>query len=175
MRVCVSAFSCCCCLHGVCVCACIFVCVFSLGNRQVPLQSQTAGWSPQSLTPWYPAEGDAPPVVCWSPGLSCQSPYDTAEREREGERKREREREVSEKSKSRYLHVTTEQRQIFSSSWYFLSSVRTWHISNALERHLNFTTDAPKTRLACAAWSRMITEDSQLKFPIILCKPPKND
>lgn len=62
------------------MCECVF---FSLGNRQVPLQSQTAGCSPQSLTPWYPAEEDVPPVVCWSPGLSCQSPYDTAQRERD--------------------------------------------------------------------------------------------
>jgi len=63
---------------------CICVCVFSLGNRQVPLQSQTAGCFPQSLTPWYPAEGDAPPVVCWSPALSYQSLYDTVERHGDG-------------------------------------------------------------------------------------------
>lgn len=72
-------------LHVLFFAWCVYVCVFSLGNRQVPLQSQTAGCSPQSLTPWYPAEEDAPPVVCWSPGLSCQSPYDTAERDRERE------------------------------------------------------------------------------------------
>lgn len=66
------------CAWCVYVCVCVWVCVFSLGNRQVPLQSQTAGCSPQSLTPWYPAEEDVPPVACWSPGLSCQIPYDTA-------------------------------------------------------------------------------------------------
>ena len=75
------------CVYHLCVCTwCslegVCVHVFSPGNRQVPLQSQTAGCSPQSLTPWYPAVEDAPPVVCWSPGLSCQSLYDTVERDK---------------------------------------------------------------------------------------------
>lgn len=72
---------------SVCVCACIVLWVcdgvcFSLGNKQVPLQSQTAGCSPQSLTPWYRAGEDAPPVACWSPGLSCRNLYDTTDRQR---------------------------------------------------------------------------------------------
>lgn len=69
-------------LHDACtVCIC-----FSLGNTQVPLQSQTAGCSPQSLKPWCPAGGDAPLVVCLSPAQSCQSPYDTASRTKRGTR-----------------------------------------------------------------------------------------